>query len=66
MILSPRKIKFQKHHSRNDNTKSKQKLQNPSLGYFSVVSEESGKINARQIEAIKLFLRKKFKRQAKV
>ena len=66
MLLSPRKAKFQKQHSRNDPINSKPKLQAPDLGYFTINAEESGKLNGRQIEAIKLFLRRKFKRQAKI
>jgi len=66
MLLSPRKIKFQKHHSRNDATKSFNNIDSLNLGYFALYAEENGKISARQIEAIRLVLRRMLKRQAKI
>lgn len=66
MLLSPKKVKFIKQHSRKDDTKTLQKLGNFNYGYFAMYAEESGKICAKQIEAIRLVLRRSLKRQAKI
>jgi len=66
MLLSPRKVKYQKQHSRNDTTQTMQNVNNFNLGYFALYAEESGKICGKQIEAIRLVLRRMLKRQAKI
>jgi ribosomal protein L16/L10AE len=66
MLLSPRKIKFQKQHSRNDSIKTEQNIDKFHSGYYALYAEESGKICGKQIEAIRLVLRRTLKRQAKI
>jgi len=66
MLLTPRKVKYQKQHSRNDVIKTKQVINSFNLGYFALYAEESGKICSKQIEAVRLILRRTLKRQAKI
>jgi len=66
MLLTPRKVKYQKQHSRNDVIKTQLRLNNFESGYFALFAEESGKICGKQIEAIRLVLRRALKRQAKI
>ena len=66
MLLAPKKPRYQKQHSRNDGVKSMNKLDNLNLGCFGLHVEESGKIGAKQIEAVRLVLRRLLKRDAKI
>lgn len=66
MLLSSRRAKFQKQYSRKDVTKTVEAMPSFRLGYFGLYAEESGKVCSKQIEAIKLLLRRTFRRQAKV
>ena len=66
MLLAPRKVKYSKQHSRNDATSTRQKIDDMSYGYFALYAQESGKICGKQIEAIRLALRRMLKRQAKI
>lgn len=65
MLLSPKKVKFQKQHSRKENLKTMSRLRYTTLGNVSLYSEACGKINAKQIQTVKFFLRKASQRQAK-
>jgi ribosomal protein L16/L10AE len=66
MLLSPRKVKFQKQYSRNDVIKTKNEIDSLNLGYYALYAEQNGKICGKQIEAIRLVLRRMLKRQAKI
>lgn len=66
MLLSQRKTKYQKQHSRNDKIKTLNKLKCLKQGNFGIFFEQAGKINKNQIKTILLTLRRLSQRQLKV
>ena len=66
MLLSPRKVKFQRQHSRSDTVGTKKAFDVFNLGSYGLWAEQSGKISGKQMESVRLILRRALKRQAKI
>jgi ribosomal protein L16/L10AE len=65
MLLFPKNTKFNKSH-RKHNTLSLSKNQVFFMGDFGLIASESGYITSQQIESLRIFLRRKFKKCARI
>ena len=59
MILQP-------SYCRKKITTTKKNVDSIALGDFSIVSRESGRVKRSQLESLRFYLSRKFKKQAKV
>ena len=66
MLLSSRKTKYLKPHTRKDNTETLPKLESSEFGCLALYSNQAGKLSKKQLETIRFLLRKLLKRQSKV
>lgn len=65
-MLSPKKLKFRKHHRRFSGHDVAQKTNTVAFGDFGLVSLDHRWVNARQIEAARVAMTRKIKRGGRV
>jgi len=65
MLLAPKFVKYKKAFSRKKTKLQKKVLPSFTLGERALISKESGRINSRQIESTRKFLRRILKKEAK-
>jgi ribosomal protein L16/L10AE len=66
MFLAPKRTKFKKSFSRTSILTSKKSQDSPSFGNFFLLASSCGYVSNRQIEALRIFLRRSLKKQAKI
>ena len=66
MLLFPKQTKFNKNFSRRKITVDHKQPDFISLGDFSIVAIEPGRVTSRQIEAVRRLLRRRLKKQARI
>lgn len=65
MLLAPKFVKYKKAFSRKKTKLQKTIFSDFTLGEQALISKESGRINSRQIESTRKFLRRILKKEAK-
>jgi ribosomal protein L16/L10AE len=65
-MLFPKKVRYQKQHSRKDSKSTKNSVDSFDLGNTMLFAEKHCKVTAKQIESLRLALRRTLKRQSKI